>query len=172
MAELTALGLLWSSVCFIQICVIPVVAIVVVFHDWFSKIYNGWWGMRLSRMEFWVDVRTVCVAHLWSHWLPGDLALCAWKRFTILENIIDAEKLLRILYTPSIALRTSNNTHHLLQPLKIIIFLDEECEAKEVFHSLSKFPWLLNNRTRPKTLVFWCQPILAVFWDRSLIKKL
>lgn len=93
------------------------------------------------------------------------------KRFTILENIINAEKLLRILYTPSIALRTSNNTHHLLQPLKIIIFLDEECEARGVFHNLPKFPWLLNKRTRPKTLVFLCHTCCEYFGIKAWLKS-
>lgn len=62
------------------------------------------------------------------------------KKFAILENIINAEKLLIILYMPSIELRTSNNTHQVLQPLKIIIFSDEEIEAKIVFHNLPIIP--------------------------------
>lgn len=86
---------------------------------------------------FWVFWVASGHFYLSSH---GPQSFQSKKKFAILENIINAEKLLSILYMPSIELRTSNNTHQVLQPLKIIIFSDEEIEAKIVFHNLPIIP--------------------------------
>ena len=99
--------------------------------------------MNLEEMSIWSRSPEASTASTFSSFFTHGIwtfffffcpqSIQSRKRFTVRENIINTEKLLRILYTPSIALRTSNNTHHLLKPLKIIIFLDEEVRLEEFF---------------------------------------